>query len=496
MEAGACEFVDSSIESNGGGESGVLRLTVGEVLDRFGFHRFQWRMLLICGFCWGADAVELMLLSFLLPAITEEWQLTPVRAATVGSAAFTGMMVGAYLLGWLADRHGRRLAIFLMAVGTTLFGAASAFSPNWIVMCVLRALCGVALGAAPVAVSLFAEFLPTPHRGRWLVLFELSWTVGTVSETLLAWLVIPLAGWRLFVLLSNVPMALLALLCYWVPESPRYLFNNRREPERALDVLQAVADSNRVPFVREQVVLQENVSLLAQQQETARTTATATATATAPAATAAVAQGLSGVRELFSRRFLCTTLVLWFLWFANALIYYGLVLFTPIFLNQTVVGDSAQSFDSDNQMYIDVLVSTMGELPGVLVAALLIDLIGRRYTQSLMFASLSLYTCLLLVPSNSQWTYVLLCFLARGLSMGVYCATYAYTPELYPTRIRSVGLGLCVSASKVASVLSPFISNVLIEVSPTIPISIFASLSLASSLLILVLRETSEDDLE
>jgi Sugar (and other) transporter len=91
---------------------------------------------------------------------------------------------------------------------------------------------------------------------------------------------------------------------------------------------------------------------------------------------------------------------------------------------------------------------------------------------------------------------VLLCFLARGLSMGVYCATYAYTPELYPTRIRSIGLGICVSVSKVASVLTPFISNVLIEISPTIPISIFGALSLASSVLVLLLRETANDDLE
>ena len=86
-------------------------------------------------------------------------------------------------------------------------------------------------GAVPLDFSLFAEYLPTRNRGRWLVILESFWGVGTVVAAGLAWILVPTLGWR-YLLGSS---ALAGALVFWVrlriPESPRFLAATGRVDE-------------------------------------------------------------------------------------------------------------------------------------------------------------------------------------------------------------------------------------------------------------------------
>jgi hypothetical protein len=68
-----------------------------------------------------------------------------------------------------------------------------------------RAGVGFSLSGSPAQYTLFMEWLPSASRGRWLVLFQLWWTLGSACEVLLAWAVLNSHGWRLLVALSAVP---------------------------------------------------------------------------------------------------------------------------------------------------------------------------------------------------------------------------------------------------------------------------------------------------
>jgi MFS transporter, putative metabolite:H+ symporter len=162
--------------------SGAGSVTVQDAIDRIGFGRFQLGLLAVCGFTWAADAAEIFLLAFALPAITEDFGLSTFESSLVVSSTFVGMLCGAWFWGTIADRIGRRTG-FAITIGVfAVFGLLSAFSPSALWLGVLRFMTGFGLGGAvPLDFSLFAEYLPRRNRGRWLVILESFWASARSS---------------------------------------------------------------------------------------------------------------------------------------------------------------------------------------------------------------------------------------------------------------------------------------------------------------------------
>jgi len=132
--------------------------------------------------------------------------------------------------------------------------------------------------------------------------------------------------------------------------------------------------------------------------------------------------------------------------------------------------DYFSEVSSSSHKYFNIFVTTCAELPGIAIAALLIDRLGRKYSQSVMFVGCAVSTLSLLV-SNSSLLRLVFSFGGRMFSLGAFSATYAYTPEVYPTTIRTTGLGTCASLAKVASIFTPFVANAMTS---SIKIPIFA----------------------
>ena len=96
-----------------------------------------------------ADAVEMMLLAILGPALTCYWpSVTQIQIATLTTGVFAGMMFGALLFGIVADKYGRRRVIVISAVLNTIFGIGTAFAPSYHWILLARILVGFALSGA------------------------------------------------------------------------------------------------------------------------------------------------------------------------------------------------------------------------------------------------------------------------------------------------------------------------------------------------------------
>jgi len=99
-------------------------------LDRVPLNRFHWRLLAVSGLGWMFDAMDVLMLSFLLAPIASEFKLDPGQRGLVGSATFVGMFIGAAVAGRLADRYGRRGVFTTTLVIFSAGAALSALAPR------------------------------------------------------------------------------------------------------------------------------------------------------------------------------------------------------------------------------------------------------------------------------------------------------------------------------------------------------------------------------
>jgi len=397
-------------------------MTVDEAIEQIGTGRFQRRLLTVNGLTWAADAMEVLIIGFLIPPVIAEFGVTPGQAANIGSATFAGMFLGAWLWGMAADRIGRRSVYLWTVLLTALFGTAAAFAPNLTWLLVLRFLTGTAMGGTlPVDYSIMAEYLPTKDRGRYLVYLESFWALGTISAALLAWLFVPnfTFGWRLLIGAS----AILGLLGFWirrtVPESPRYLLVNGRADE-ARTVLQRVAEMNG-----------RNVAIGPLRAE--------------PRA------AKPGMGAIFQSTLVRRTVMLSLMWFGLSLGYYGIFTWLPR-IYQTTGGESFAFIRT--YAYPLQLLLAVAQIPGYVMAAILIDRWGRKPTLAAYLLGGAVFSFIFALATTPVLFVVASMFLSFML-LGAWGALYVFTPELFPTEVRATGMGWASAMARVAGILAP-----------------------------------------
>jgi MFS transporter, putative metabolite:H+ symporter len=410
-------------------------LTVQEAVDRLGFGRFQKRLLAVCGVTWAADGAEVLLLGFALPAVIEDFGISTTQAGLIASATFAGMLVGAWFWGTISDYIGRRTGFQLTVLIFALFGLLSAFAPGWEWLAILRFLTGFGLGGAlPLDFSLYAEYLPRENRGRNLVLLESFWAVGTITAAGLAWLLVPNFGWRPLLASS----ALAAVLVLWirrsVPESPRYLAISGRVDE-AKEILARIATVNGRPVPEGDLIVGER-------------------------------QAASPVASLWASRLRRVTVMLWITWFCISLAYYGIFTWLPaVFVERGL---------PPLQTYQNTFILALAQLPGFFSAAYLIERWGRRNTLALYLLASGVATFLFAIVTGFGGLLAS-AILMSFFSLGAWGSLYAWTPELYPTEIRTTGMGWASGMARVAGVISPTLGGILFALALLNALSLWAA---------------------
>uniref|UniRef100_A0A8C1YM73 Synaptic vesicle 2-related protein n=1 Tax=Cyprinus carpio TaxID=7962 RepID=A0A8C1YM73_CYPCA len=391
---------------------------VEDAVEAIGFGMFQWKLSILTGLAWMADAMEMMILSILAPQLHCEWALPSWEVALLLSSLSS-------LWGNISDKYGRKTGLKMSVLWTLFYGLLSAFAPiyGWILF--LRALVGFGIGGAPQSVTLYAEFLPMRSRATCILLIEIFWALGTVFEVLLAILVMPTLGWRWLLALSTIPLFIFAFLCFWLPESARYdvLTGNQ---EKALNTLKRIATENNVPMPLGKLIV-------ARQEDRGK------------------------IQDLFSPHFR-----------------YG----SP---NKIEPGCSLECKYLNSDDYKDLLWTTLSEFPGLLVTLWAIDRLGRRMTMALCFFVFSLcivplYGC---VGRTSLTVFI---FIARAFIAGGFQAAYVYTPEVYPTATRALGLGTSSGMARVGALITPFVAQVMLESSVYLTLSVYCCCCLLAAI--------------
>lgn len=459
--------------SNAHAASGSGRdATVGDLLDAAGYGVYQRRLLAFTGMTQFADAMELILISFLAAEVKCPWALSKGQATALQVAVLVGMGVGAYTIGLISDRRGRRVGTRLSIGVTAVAGILSALAPSYGWLVATRFCVGCGVGAAPAALSLFSELLPSAHRGANLILFFAFFSAGAAVEALVAWAMLSSSyGWRALLLASAVPSVCLLVVSRSLPETPRYLVVSGR-PEEAKSLLRRIAVTNgRLANLPPDW---DNVNVVV---------APRPSTPGAPASSV-VEVGGGSVNSLsapsrgqdtasLSKRgtmdLLCgsptlqpVTVVLCAMFFLMAALYYSIVLVNNEFVAPAQACGGPQNRTAPvhtSTEFLDIVVTNSAELPGLALAAFLLDRIGRRTTIGGFFVACGAFCAVLLVPGvrSLPTARTALVFCARACALGFNQSLWVFTTELYPTPVRTLGLGVTTSFARVGSVTAPFI---------------------------------------
>src|SRR5438445_7723337 len=146
--------------------------------------------------------------------------------------------VGAFIFGLLGDRFGRRIPPMIDIIFSSLMELLTAFSPNYTVLLIFRALYGVGMGGEwGLGASLAMETLPTQARGLFSGILQQGYMFGYLFAAAVYWIVFPLFGWRGLFVAGVLPAFLVLYIRARVPESAVWLRQQHAMADFWSDVL-------------------------------------------------------------------------------------------------------------------------------------------------------------------------------------------------------------------------------------------------------------------
>ena len=370
-----------------------------------GLKIFLWSITsALAGFLFGFDTV---VISGAEKDIQSLWHLSPGTHGTVIASALYGTVVGTVLGSWPTDRFGRRATLIFIGMLYLVGAIWSALAVDVHSFIIARVIGGVGIGLSTIAAPLYiSEIAPPAYRGRLAGMFQFNIVFGILiayaSNALLAG--IGTNAWRWMVGMAAFPSLLYTVLCFGLPESPRWLLSRQRD-DAGVRVLKLIRpDASDAEIRRE-----------------------ADSMKTAP---------LGGTAAPFWTRALRVPITLAFLIaFFNQLSGINAILyFAPRIFELTGLGAKSSLLQSVG-IGLTNLVST-------LIGLWLIDRLGRRtllfvgscgYVASLSLVSYAFFT--------AHYALVPLCLFAfiAAHAVGQGVTIWVYVAEIFPTEHRAQG---------------------------------------------------------
>jgi putative MFS transporter len=383
----------------------------------------QWRIIATANLGDMLDFFDFFLIGYVLAFIIGGWHLTFGQSAMILLSSGLGAVPGAFFWGWMADRIGRRKVFMATAINVALATGIMAFTPGengwisgWIFLAFFRFFVGFGnAGLIAVDIPLVQEFVPSYKRG-WVsgmttVLLPAGNLMGALSGAFLA----PVIGWRGLFLVGLLPAALVLLIRYWVPESPRWLLRMGRHEEARRSIAWALqVDPSLIELP--QSALEPDKTRWRELFQYPRSIAAACCTALSQT---------GGVG-----------LLLWI---------------TTLFVLVLKITPAEAS-------YLMIYVSLVG-IAGRLFCSYLSDAIGRRasgaligFAGALTMAAAGYFSD---VYIGTVSVFFLLIMVQRFFGDGSYAIIGPYLAEVWPLRLRASGMGLGYGVGNLGKILGP-----------------------------------------
>ena len=222
----------------------MLNARVSDILDSSPFSPYQALVAVLCFCATLLDGFNMTVIGVAAPRIAEYLRVSPAALGLAMSAGQFGPLIGAALLGMLADRVGRKRMLVACALGFGVFTLLCAFVTSVGQLALFRFIAGLGLGGAiPTAVALGTEYAPGRVRATLATAMYAGVPVGAASSGLAAMYLLPTRyGWQsLFVLGGVIPVAIAFVMVLLLPESLAFLVSRDKGQSRVRTILAKIA---------------------------------------------------------------------------------------------------------------------------------------------------------------------------------------------------------------------------------------------------------------
>jgi len=422
-------------------------IDIDRVVDAQKIGRFITINLVVWLFLAAAtDGYDLFVLGYAAPELVHVWHLNRAALGPVFAASSVGMLFGAPFFGYLGDKIGRKTAMIVSMLCYGLLTLATVLVGNLEQLTILRFVTGLFLaGIYPNALALQAEYAPSKVRATMVILVCVGLNLGSSWPGLVSAYMLPHFGWGVLFFVGGLAPMLIATCMIWtIPESVKYLVTQPQRRAELAKLLQRLSPG---------LTVAPNVTYVGTPNDTA------------PA---------SSPRKLFEGKLGPITGLFWFMVVANVMTIFFLNNWMPtLFVAEGVAPKSAA---------LATALFNLGGVVGALILALLLDRIGL-IALSLLFVIACPAIALIGAFGIPVQLLILTIFVSGLCAHALQAGIPSISAVIYPTNIRSKGVGWVAAIGRLGAIAGPLIGGVLVGwhwplraffVAPVVPMALGA----------------------
>ncbi|CAD8098915.1 unnamed protein product [Paramecium sonneborni] len=436
-------------------------LSFDHLLDDINFGQFQYWIYCIMALMSISEGAQITIFTLMVPILKNEWHISDSLNSLQASFVFVGYLVGSMLSGQLADRVGRRKPFLISSFFTCLLSLGTIACQEIYSLLVVRALLGILVGLfAPCGVTMISEITPGHLRGRYMGLITLTFAIGQLFGLFVAeFTLISLdeGNWRLLTFWCCLPGFLAWFISLFrLRESPRFALLSGQK-ELAYNIIDEMIRLNgsQIQFNDEMKIKLSNwthaMNRIAKNQNNA------------------------SVMSLFENNRFFLTILIWFNWFILSFIYYGIVLLLPDILSHI------ESTQTGRDKIIQLVISCISDILGAVAAAFFIELKGfGRKNSLIIFFTIQAITAILAFY-DVEHHFIYWATASKFFLSMTFIFSFQYTAEVYPTKIRTTGIGMANGIGRLGGVIMPWICMYMNSQQLRSPFILFSILSIITS---------------
>jgi AAHS family 4-hydroxybenzoate transporter-like MFS transporter len=387
--------------------------------------RLATLVLLQCAIIILLDGTDSIAIGLTAPAIAKSIGVSMASFGPIFAIGQAGVMVGALLLGPLADRVGRKSMIIGATAAFGAFTLLTAFCTSYEQLFLCRLLAGLGLGGVtPNAVALTSEYAPKTSRSAVVALMWAAFPLGGVCIGLMSAYLIPSFGWQSVLIVGGiVPLIVCAVALVGLPESLAFLATRGLATPRIRAVLSRLAPD--VPTTGETRFTADEEKL----------------------------PGVP-VKHLFSGGRAVTTLLLWVTCFVSFLILIFTISWIPALLRANGV--------SMAQVGFAIALHSIGSVIGSSTVGRIMDKVGAYSVLITTFLIAAVATAALGFTVSSFWQLAVVIALSGCFAGASQAGVIALAAVTYPVAVRSTGVGWAFAAGRLGAVVGPLLGGVML----------------------------------